>query len=120
MKFVLWLLVIAAAAALVYWFRSWRRRWTERKEASEERFAGLMAQAVASAKSNVEAAQPAGADALAKQRLLMEAAAKAGEADEAVLSIQLYARLLSRYPDTSFAAQARAAVETQKKKLAKS
>jgi outer membrane protein assembly factor BamD (BamD/ComL family) len=36
-----------------------------------------------------------------------------------VLCIQLYAKLLSRYPQTSFAAQARAAVEVQKKKLAK-
>jgi hypothetical protein len=56
---------------------------------------------------------------LAKQRLLFEAAAKAGEAGEPVLSIQLYARLLARYPDSAFAAQARAAVEAQKKNLTK-
>ena len=56
---------------------------------------------------------------LAKQRLLFDAAAKAGEAGEPVLSIQLYARLLARYPDSAFASQARAAVEAQKKNLAK-
>ena len=57
--------------------------------------------------------------ALAQQRLLLDAAAKAGEAGEVVLSIQLYAKLLSRYPQTLFAAQARAAVAEHKKKLAK-
>jgi len=53
-----------------------------------------------------------------QQRLLLEAAAKAGEAGEPALSIQLYAKLLARYPQCSFADQARAAVTAQKKKLA--
>ena len=52
-------------------------------------------------------------------RLLLEAASKAGEAGEPALSIQLYAKLLSRYPQTSFSVQARAAVAEQKKKLTK-
>jgi outer membrane protein assembly factor BamD (BamD/ComL family) len=56
---------------------------------------------------------------LPQQKLLFEAAAKAAEAGEPVLSIQLYARLLARFPDSAFAAQARAAVEAQKLKLAK-
>lgn len=56
---------------------------------------------------------------LAKQRLLFDAATKAGEAGEPVLSIQLYARLLARYPDSTFASRARAAVELQKKNLTK-
>jgi len=56
---------------------------------------------------------------LAQQRLLFDAAAKAGEAGEPVLSIQLYARLLARYPDSTLASQARAAVEMQKKYLTK-
>jgi outer membrane protein assembly factor BamD (BamD/ComL family) len=56
---------------------------------------------------------------LPQQKLLFEAAAKAAEADEPVLSIQLYARLLARYPDSGFARQVRAAVEVQKKRLAK-
>ena len=41
------------------------------------------------------------------------------EAGEPALSIQLYARLLARYPQTALAGQARAAVESQKKRLAK-
>jgi hypothetical protein len=66
-----------------------------------------------------QAADFAKAADLAKQRLLFDAAAKAGEAGEPVLSIQLYARLLARYPDSTFASQARAAVELQKKNLTK-
>ena len=54
-----------------------------------------------------------------QERLLLEAASKAGEAGEPALSIQLYAKLLSRYPQTTFSSQARAAVVEQKKKLTK-
>jgi hypothetical protein len=56
---------------------------------------------------------------MAQQKLLYEAASKAGEAGEPVLSIQLYARLLSRYPDSTLGTQARSAVQAQKKKLTK-
>jgi hypothetical protein len=55
---------------------------------------------------------------VAIQKLLLDAGGKAGEAGEPALAIQLYAKLLSRYPKSTFAQQARAAVETQKKKLA--
>lgn len=114
MKVIAWLALIAAAAGFAYWLWSWRRRWLERKRASEERFASFMAEAMVAAKpKSVDTA------ALARQKLLLEAAAKAGEAGEPVLSIQLYARLIARYPDGAFAAQARAAVELQKKNLAK-
>ena len=41
------------------------------------------------------------------------------ETAESVLSIQLYARLLARYPASTFASRARAAVEMQKKNLTK-
>ena len=57
--------------------------------------------------------------ALTQQKLLLDAAGKAAEANEPALSIQLYARLLARYPDTQHAAAARAAVEVQKKKFSK-
>ncbi len=121
MKPLVWLLAVMALAGLAYGLWTWQRRWAERKHAAEERFASFMAQAVASASAPTQAAEPpADLAALAKQKLLLDAAAKAGEAGEAVLSIQLYARLLSRYPDTSYAGQARAAVEALKKKLAKS
>ena len=80
-----------------------------------------MAQAMAAAQAEVPAPTPATVAAhRAQQKLLFEAAAKAGEAGEPVLSIQLYARLLARYPDSALGAQARAAVEAQKKKLASS
>ncbi|HWD23109.1 MAG TPA: hypothetical protein VG591_08265 [Burkholderiales bacterium] len=121
MKPLVWMVALGLAAGLAYWLWSWQRRWTERKRASEERFASFMAQAISSASAQTKTAPPPpDLAALAKQKLLLEAATKAGEAGEAVLSIQLYARLLSRYPDSSYAAQARAAVEAQKKKLAKS
>ena len=117
MKAVIWVFVIAAIAGFAYWFWSWRGRRAELKRASEERFAAFMAQALVAGK---EKPQPKVDPAVvARQRLLLEAAAKAAEAGEPVLSIQLYARLLARYPDTTFAAQARAAVEQQKKNLAK-
>ena len=129
MKPMIWFIVMAAAAGVVYGLWRVRAKWEERNRASEDRFANFMAQAlpggapaapkiagapalppiVAEAKANTE---------VATQRLLLEAAAKAGEAGEPALSIQLYAKLLSRYPKSAFAAQARAAVDAQKKKLA--
>jgi hypothetical protein len=147
MKIVIWLLAAAAIGVLVYGIVKWRRRSEELRRASEERSAALMAEVMAAAKSR-PAPPPAEADPvraadfaraaelartaenaktadlartadLAKQRLLFDAAAKAGEAGEPVLSIQLYARLLARYPDSAFASQARAAVEMQKKNLTK-
>jgi len=124
MKQLVWLVLLAIAGGFGYWFWRLRQRWQERSRAAEERFASLMAQARPSAPAAVPAAMPAAMPAvppadLSQQKLLLEAAAKAGEAGEAVLSIQLYARLLARYPQTSFAGQARAAVEAQKQKLAK-
>lgn len=108
MKVLTWLLVLAALGVLGYAIRNWRTRWLERQRAAEERFAALMAEA-----------KPLVDPSLALQRLLLEAAAKAAEAGEPALSIQLYARLIARYPQTGFAAQARAAVEAQKQKLAR-
>ena len=115
MKQLVWLVLLAIAAGSGYWLWRLRNRWLERSRAAEERFATLMAQATPKANSipKIDAAD------LSQQKLLLDAASRAGEAGEAVLSIQLYARLLARYPQTSFAGQARAAVEAQKKKLAK-
>ena len=108
MKALLWLLFIATVAGCAYWLRRWRQREGERERAAEQRFAALMTQA----KAEAAPVDPA-------QRLLFEAAGKAGEANEPALSIQLYARLISRFPQGALASQARAAVELQKKKLAK-
>ena len=103
------------------------RKAKARKLAEEERFANFMADTTGKAKSAeplpapmpAPARAPAGGDGLAQQKMLFEAAHKAGEAGEPALAIQLYARLLARYPDSAFTSQARAAAEMQKKRLAK-
>jgi hypothetical protein len=134
-KLVIWFISLAAVAGIVYGLWRAKARWQERTRASEERFASFMAQALPGALpaapgtpaapriASAPAVPPMIAEAKAShevaiQRLLLEAAAKAGEAGEPALSIQLYAKLLARYPSCTFAQQARAAVETQKKKLA--
>jgi hypothetical protein len=117
MKLVMWLLAIAVIAVVAFGIVRWRKRREELARASEERSAAFMAEMMAA--NRPKAAPPGDAAGLAKQKLLLEAAAKAGEAGEPVLSIQLYARLLARYPDSAFAAQAREAVEAQKKNLPK-
>lgn len=117
MKLVIWLAVIAAIAVLVYGVVKWRQRREELERASEQRSAAFMAEMLTAAKAKNPT--PLDAAALAKQRLLLDAAAKAGEAGEPVLSIQLYARLLARYPESALSAQAREAVEAQKRNLPK-
>jgi hypothetical protein len=112
MKIVMWLAALGALGLFGYGLWSWRRRWQERRRASEERFAAFIAEA----KPKKPEESPS---TVAMQKLLFEAAAKAGEAGEPALSIQLYARLLARFPDSALAAQARAALEAQKHKLAK-
>ena len=113
-----WLVVLGAIAALAYVILRWRKREREREAAAAERMMALMAQA-RPAPSIAPAAAVAPDPSLPQQKLLLEAATKAGEAGEPALAIQLYARLLARYPQTAFAEQARAAVEMQKLKLAK-
>jgi len=118
MKQLAWLLLIAALAGIVYSFWRLRQVWRQRRAASEERYSKLLASTY-TAPAQAPSAPPAPDHAaLSQQKLLLDAATKAGEAGEAALSIQLYARLLSRYPESSFAVQARAAVEAQKKKIA--
>ena len=114
---MVWVMALAAIAGLVYWAWRMRAKWEERRRASEERFATFVAQAMpGTAAAPAVPARPNNEVVL--QRLLLEAASKAGEAGEPALSIQLYAKLLTRFPQSSFADQARAAVDVQKKKLA--
>lgn len=114
MREVFGFLFVAALAGLAFWYWTWRQRWQERQRQSHERLANVMVQALSAR------AKPAGDPlAAAQQKLLYEAATKAGEAGEPVLAIQLYARLIARYPESELGAQARAAVEAQKKKLVK-
>jgi len=129
MKSVFWLLLFAIAAAAAWLVRHSLREWEARQRAEEERLAKFMAATTAAAKPNPAAplpaplaatpdqAVPAASNDLAQQKLLFEAAHKAGAAGEPALAIQLYGRLLARYPATAFAGQARAAVESLKKKL---
>ncbi len=116
------LLTLAAIGVLGYAVWIWRERLQQRERASQERFAAFMKEV--KPPPAVEPRTPLAApreapSTLAPQKLLFEAAAKAGEAGEPVLAIQLYARLLSRFPETALGAQARAAIEAQKAKLAK-
>jgi hypothetical protein len=121
MKQFVVVIMLGAFAGLLFFVWLRYRAWAERQRASDERFAGFIDQVrPAAVPATAPVAAPARPDpTLAQQKLLLEAATKAGEAGEAVLSIQLYARLLARYPQSSFGTQARAAVEAQKKKLAK-
>ena len=113
MKLLGWVLFIAAIAGLAYGVAKWRRRSEELQRASEHRMSAFLAEARSAVKPSPDAA------AAAAQRLLFDAAAKAAQAGEPVLSIQLYARLLARYPGSALAGEARSAVEAQKKNLAK-
>ena len=133
MKHLVWFIALASVAGIVYGLWRARQRWEERNRASEARFASFLSQTLpagaappAAAPAPKPAAMPKpivtpkqAHDAVVLQRLLLEAASKAGEAGEPALSIQLYAKLLSRFPQSSFAEQARAAVEAQKKRLAR-
>lgn len=118
---VAWMLGLVIAAGLVYVVRRAHAQWLERSRASEARMANLLAQAKGAAP--LPAASPASPAVapkdVAQERLLFEAAGKTAQAGEPVLAIQLYARLLSRFPKSVLAAQARAAVAEQKTKLAK-
>ena len=135
MKSAFWLLLLAFAALAVWLIRDSLRKWEARKRAGEERLAKFVAASTAAAKpapavpltaplpAPLPAARaetvPAASGGLAQQKLLYDAAHKAGEAGEPMLAIQLYGRLLARYPATAFADQARAAAQVLKKKLAK-
>src|SRR5262245_34960171 len=131
MKHIVWLVLLGIAAGFGYWMWSAARRLEARRRASEERFATFIAQnlkpgapaaaapAVAAPAVAAPKLEAAPAAALEPQWLLLEAAAKAGDAGEPALSIQLYARLIARYPGSPLAAQARAGVEQQKSKLAR-
>jgi len=132
MKAALWVLIIASFATVGWTLRMTFLKLRERRRSEEARAQAFLAQmAGATARKDAPGAVPAPAPAQtpappgapandgATQRLLFEAAHKAGEAGEPALAIQLYARLLARYPATGFAEPARAAAAALKKKLAK-
>ena len=111
MKVLFWVLVIAFVAVAAGWLRHALRKVEERGRAEEARMADFMAQAIGR-----PAAPPDPAAGV--QKLLFDAAAKAAEAGEPALAIQLHARLLARYPQSAFAGDCRKPVEELKAKLA--
>ncbi|HEX9396736.1 MAG TPA: hypothetical protein VF943_08365 [Burkholderiales bacterium] len=115
MKTLAWLIVIGALGGIGYYLWRLRLGWLERQRTAEQRLSSL----VVAAQAPAAAAPAPKADVvgIAAQQSLFESASKAAEAGEPALSIQIYARLLSRFPASAFAVQARAAVEAQKKKL---
>jgi len=142
---LVWFLVVAVLTAFGWLIWHNLGKLKARRLAEEARFAQFMADSARAPTAPATAAAPTVAlpaaatalapgitapaataataatanNSLAQQKLLFDAAHKAGEAGEAALSIQLYARLLVRYPTTSFAGPARAAVEQQKRRLSK-
>ena len=136
MNMVVWIALLCIAAGFGYAFWLLARKHAERKQAAEERLAAFMAQmrpaapkldpviaplpqaSAAPAAPTPPKPGPVAPD-LGMQRMLFEAAFKAGEAGEPALAIQLYARLIARYPDGAFVAQALAATDREKAKLAR-
>lgn len=123
-----WIVALALLAVLVGTAAWLLRRSAAMKRAEAARVEAFLAQTAGArrgaepppvAAPPVPAAPAARSDGLATQKLLFEAGHRAAEAGEPALAIQLYARLLARFPDGAFATQARSAVETQKRKLSK-
>ncbi len=123
---MVWLALLGIFAGFGYAFWLVLRKHAERKQAAEARAAVFMSQMRPAAAPKLDAALAPKAEAapalvpdLGVQKMLFEAAFKAAEAGEPALSIQLYARLIARYPGGTFAAQARSAAEKEKAKLAR-
>lgn len=118
---VAWMLVALIAGGFGYVV--WRAygQWLERQRAAQARMESFVAQAKQAYAPAAATPPPPAVSGAAdvREQLLFDAASKAALADEPVLAIQLYARLLARYPQTALAAQVRAAVAEQKTKLPK-
>ena len=118
MKGIFWLLLAGSVVAAAWGWWRMRRRMEDQQREEAVRAATFVAQAlpgkrlVGGTSSSVPAAMPA-----QEEQLLLDAAFKAGQAGEPALAIQLYARLISRFPGSGLVAQARAGAEAQKKKL---
>ena len=126
MTVTFWLVVFVFVATLVGLVWYIRRKSEERRSAEEARVAAFVSSLGAAVPSATPKPTPVPTQTpsrptadIALQKLLFDAAHKAGEAGEPALAIQLYARLLARFPATTLATPAREAVETQKKKLPK-
>lgn len=108
---LVWVIALACLGAVAWSLWRAHSRMQDRWHQEAARAATFLAQALAKP-------APAAAPTAPEEQLLLDAAAKAAEAGEPALAIQLYARLIARFPQSALLAQARSAVETQKKKLA--
>ena len=114
MKAMFWLAVLVSGAVAVFLVRYLLRKHADRERDAEARAAQFLAQ-MAGVKRPAAAPPATVPSSVETQKLLFDAARKAGEAGEPELAIQLYARLLKRFPDSGFASEVRAAVEAQKR-----
>lgn len=127
MKTMFWLAVAVSIAVGVFIIRYVLRRLADRERASEQRAAQLLAQmagaklpaAAAPAPAPATSGVPTAPNALETQKLLFDAARKAGDAGEPEIALLTYERLLARFPDSHFAGEVRTAAEAQKRKLSK-
>jgi len=118
MKTLFWLAVLFSAGVLAFIVRYVLGKQAARERASEARAAQLLAHMTGAKPMAAPVPTPPPARGKVEtQKLLFDAARRAGEADEPDLAIQLYARLLARFPDSAFADEARAASEAQRKRL---
>ena len=123
MQTMFWLAVAVSVAVFIFILRYVMRKLSDRERASEARAAEMMAQ-LAGARPPAAASAPVAAPAsapgtLETQKMLFDAARKAGDAGEPALAVQLYERLLARFPDSALASEARAGADAQKKKTLK-
>lgn len=116
MKGVFWLLLAGSVVAAAWGWWRMRRRMQDQQREEAVRAATFVAQAMPGKRAVAQSAG-AGAAPAQEEQLLLDAAFKAGQAGEPALAIQLYARLVSRFPRSVLVAQARAGAQAQKKKL---
>src|SRR5258706_4396834 len=99
MRTLAWLLILGVVIAAVYALVRWRRQWAERQKAAEERFVTFIAQTKPAAPAPSAPAAPL-PQPDPHERLLLEAAGKAGEAGGTGPFVQLYAQRLARQSAT--------------------
>src|SRR5258706_13372567 len=95
MRTLAWLLILGVVIAAVYALVRWRRQWAERQKAAEERFVTFIAQTKPAVPAPSAPAAPL-PQPDPHERLLLEAAGKAGEAADTGRSIPPFAKVRCR------------------------
>lgn len=122
MTTVLWLVIAALLGGIGY--LAWRAldKARERERTEEARFAAFIQERKPAPMPEALPAAPAAAAPPAsnpQEKALFEAANKAAEAGEPALALQLYQRLLERFPAGEFAPGARMAIDLHKSRRAR-